>query len=42
MSHTSAQWLWAQWDAAGRPEIPGSLWGEVMEKVGVMTKSKVI
>lgn len=42
MNRTSAQWLWTQWDAARRPEIPGSLWSEVMEKVGVMTKSKAI
>ena len=42
MNCTYAKWLWPQWNTAERPEIPGSLWNEVMVKVGVMTKSKAI
>lgn len=42
MDRNSARWLADKWAAAGRPEMTGSEWDNLVKGVGAMAEREVI
>ena len=42
MDRNSARWLADKWAAAGRPEMTGSEWDNLVKKVGAMAEREAI
>jgi len=42
MDRNSVRWLADKWAAAGKPEMIGSEWDDLVKRVGPMTKREAI